>query len=72
MGDCIVLRVRDDGVFFNPTTDTAKDSDADIGIRLLKGFSPSLTYTRLLDFNNTIIKIPYPAAQAECVCAHEL
>ena len=56
--DSIILRIRDDGVFFNPNTYIAEDPASGIGIRLIKGLAPTYAYSRLLGFNNSVITLP--------------
>ena len=56
--DLLRLRIRDNGVNFNPL-DYENDSDEfDIhGIELVKKISKSMNYIRAIDMNNTIITL---------------
>lgn len=63
-GDNVLLRIRDDGVLFNPTQvkmdKTAKEAlQADermhLGLRMVNGIAKKIEYTRVLGFNNTVI-----------------
>lgn len=60
--DRLILRIRDDGVLFDPVSyagqlkDDADDLDIG-GIRLLLALSEKVNYTRALDMNNTIVEV---------------
>ncbi len=57
--DKLILRVRDDGVSFNPTEYRPEEED-DFqigGIALVKTIADKMTYTRVLNMNNTVIEL---------------
>ena len=63
-GDQIILRIRDDGTLFDPTTaDVEKDAletlqngeRLHLGLRLVSGMAKKMEYTRVLGFNNTVV-----------------
>ena len=50
------MRIRDDGVNFNPLEYSHDSDEFDIhGIELVKKISRSMDYIRTIDMNNTII-----------------
>ena len=55
----LVLRVRDDGVSFNPTEYSPEESDEFRlgGIELIRSVADKMTYTRVLNMNNTVIEV---------------
>ena len=60
----IVLRVRDDGPFFNPLeygsgkeAETDDDIEGLSGIKIIKSLADRLDYSRVLNMNNTIVEI---------------
>ncbi|MDY6367747.1 MAG: MATE family efflux transporter [Clostridia bacterium] len=55
----LILRLRDDGMPFDPTKyDFEKDENyTTIGIGMITKLSDEITYLRLLNLNNTVIKI---------------
>lgn len=54
--DLCRLRIRDNGVNFNPLEYQYDSEDFDIhGIELVKKVSKSMDYIRAIDMNNTII-----------------
>ena len=57
--DRLLLRVRDDGVPFNPTEYTAGDDGEFLlgGIAVIKAVAEKMTYTRVLNMNNTVIEV---------------
>ena len=56
--DVLSLRIRDNGVPFDPT-DYTFDADAyDInGIEIVRRISTNVSYVRVIDLNNTVIEI---------------
>jgi len=57
--DTLILRIRDDGMPFDPTK-YENDSDEKYttsGIKLVEKITTSMTYMRILNLNNTILKI---------------
>lgn len=56
----LVLRVRDDGVPFNPTEFNSDEDDEFVmtGIDMIRRITDKLTYTRVLNMNNTVIEVP--------------
>ena len=58
-GDQWILRIRDDGIPFDPTKYQPEEENKFLlgGINLIKGLAKNLTYTRVLNMNNTIIEI---------------
>ena len=57
--DCLIVRIRDDGVSFNPTTYQSNEEDFEYhGIEIIKKFAKSFQYLRVLNTNNTIMEIP--------------
>lgn len=56
--DKIILRIRDDGVLFNPAAYTSEEIDTGVGIKLVMGLAHSYAYSRLLDCNNSTIVLP--------------
>ena len=57
--DKLILRVRDDGVPFNPTEYSPEESETFKlgGITLIKAIADKMTYTRVLNMNNTVIEV---------------
>lgn len=57
--DKLILRVRDDGVSFNPTEYNADEDEGFLfgGIELIRAISDKMTYTRVLNMNNTVIEL---------------
>lgn len=57
--DSIILRLRDDGLPFDPTKyECEKDENYSVnGIAIILGLASEVTYLRLLNLNNTVIKI---------------
>ena len=54
----IILRVRDDGVAFDPTASEAPSGDLEFsGIEVLRKIAKSLNYVRVLNTNNTFIEL---------------
>ena len=55
----LILRVRDDGVSFNPTEYSAEESENFKlgGISLIKALADKMTYARVLNMNNTVIEV---------------
>ena len=54
----VIMRIRDDGVIFNPV-EFVDESDNEItGLKLLDAMKIKLEYNRILGFNNTIVTIP--------------
>lgn len=55
--DKLQLRIRDNGVPFNPTEYDGDSDEFDIhGIELVKKISSRINYIRAIDLNNTIIE----------------
>ena len=61
--DKLLLRIRDDGVPFNPTEYDFDQSDEYLlsGIEMIRRISDNMTYTRVLNMNNTVIEVACPA-----------
>ena len=57
--DKLLLRVRDDGVPFNPTEYAPDEADEFLmgGIEMIRRITSGLTYTRVLNMNNTVIEV---------------
>ena len=54
-GEELLLRIRDNGVIFNPT-EFVDDSGAEVtGLKLMKQLPVKVEYNRVLGFNNTIV-----------------
>ncbi len=53
----MVLRIRDDGVVFDPTKQEEKQSEIKTGLDLVKGLVNKITYIRVLNLNNTVLEI---------------
>ena len=58
-GEQWILRIRDDGIPFDPTQYQSEEENKFLlgGINLIKGLAKKLTYVRVLNMNNTIIEI---------------
>ncbi len=53
----VILRIRDNGVIFNPA-EFIDDSGSEInGLKMLKAMNIALEYNRVIGFNNTIISL---------------
>ena len=54
-----ILRIRDDGIPFDPTQYHSEEKEKFLlgGINLIKKLAKNFTYTRVLNMNNTIIEI---------------
>lgn len=62
--DELILRLRDDGLPFDPANVPLQE-EADFavgGIEMVRRLAKSITYTRQLGFNTTIITVPRNAA----------
>ncbi len=56
--DQLLLRIRDNGEPFDPTTYEFDDTDFDIhGIELAKSVATEISYIRAIDLNNTIVAL---------------
>ena len=57
--DIFYLRLRDDGIPFDPAAYEPEDTDLENigGLRLLKSMSVKMSYMRVINLNNTIIEI---------------
>ena len=57
--DTLILRIRDDGTFFNPLNyEREKADDLDIsGLEVVKALADRLEYTRVLNMNNTVVEV---------------
>lgn len=57
--DKLILRIRDDGIPFDPTQYNPEEKDQFEfgGISLIKKTAAKLSYIRVLNMNNTIIEI---------------
>lgn len=55
----LILRIRDNGVPFNPTEYTPEDDDEFLmsGLDMIRRITDKLTYTRVLNMNNTVIEV---------------
>ena len=55
----LLLRVRDDGVPFNPTEYAPSDGDEFLitGSEMIRRITSKLSYTRVLNMNNTVIEV---------------
>ena len=55
----LILRVRDDGVSFNPTEYSSGESEEFSlgGIELIRSVADKMTYNRVLNMNNTVIEV---------------
>ncbi len=55
----LILRVRDDGVSFDPTEYSSGESDEFSlgGIELIRSVADKMTYNRVLNMNNTVIEV---------------
>ena len=59
-GDRYYLRLRDDGIPFDPTSYESKeehDEDEITGLELIRKLALKITYMRVLNLNNTVIEI---------------
>ena len=52
-----MLRIRDNGVIFNPTEFVDDSSNEVTGLKVLKKLPLKVEYNRVLGFNNTIITV---------------
>ena len=55
-GDEVVLGVRDDGVFFNPTEYHTEEMSFS-GIETVKKIAKEVKYSRVLGFNTVTVKV---------------
>ena len=55
----LILRIRDDGVPFDPTEYRADESDEFLmsGIEMIRRITSNLSYARVLNMNNTVIEV---------------
>ncbi len=58
-GEQWILRIRDDGIPFDPTQYQPEEENKFLlgGINVIKGLARNFTYTRVLNMNNTIIEV---------------
>ena len=59
--DTLLLRIRDDGVPFDPTKYEFDESEkySTSGIKLIKNLTDKVSYMRILNLNNTVFEIKY-------------
>ena len=59
--DNLLLRIRDDGVPFDPTKYEFDDSEkySTSGIKLIKNLTDKISYMRILNLNNTVFEIKF-------------
>lgn len=57
--DTLLLRIRDDGVPFDPTKYDFDDNEnySTSGIKLIKNLTDKISYMRILNLNNTVLEI---------------
>ena len=57
--DKLLLRIRDDGVPFDPTAYSSDEEDEFLmsGIEMIRRITQNLTYTRVINMNNTVIEV---------------
>ncbi len=55
--DRIILRFRDDGIPFDPTSCTTDSSEVAHSLEMLKNASLDMKYMRVIDLNNTIFEV---------------
>ena len=57
--DTLLLRIRDDGIPFDPTKYEFDDNEeySTSGIKLIKNLTDKITYMRILNLNNTVFEI---------------
>lgn len=58
-GEQWILRIRDDGIPFDPTQYKPEEEGQFLlgGINMIKGLAKNFTYTRVLNMNNTVIEV---------------
>ncbi len=55
--DKLILRIRDNGIPFDPTTYQTEENEFDIhGIEVIKAIATKITYIRAIDLNNTVLE----------------
>ena len=52
------MRIRDNGIIFNPVKFIDESNNEITGLKLLEAMKIKLEYNRILGFNNTIVTIP--------------
>ena len=59
--DTLMLRIRDDGVPFDPTKYEFDENEnySTSGIKLIKSLTDKITYMRMLNLNNTVFEIKF-------------
>ena len=57
--DTLLLRIRDDGVPFDPTKYEPEEEEnfSTSGIKLIKNVTDKVSYMRILNLNNTVFEI---------------
>ena len=62
--DTLLLRIRDDGVPFDPTKYDFDDNEnySTSGIKLIKNLTDKISYMRILNLNNTVLEIKIKGA----------
>lgn len=57
--DKLLLRIRDDGVPFDPTAYSSDEEDEFLmsGIEMIRRITQNLTYTRVINMNSTVIEV---------------
>lgn len=53
----VILRIRDNGIIFNPSKFMDDSGEVITGLKLLRAMKIELNYNRVLGFNNTIITV---------------
>ena len=54
----VIMRIRDNGIIFNPVEFIDESNNEITGLKLLEAMKIKLEYNRILGFNNTIVTIP--------------
>ena len=54
----VIMRIRDNGIIFNPVKFIDESNNEITGLKLLEAMKIKLEYNRILGFNNTIVTIP--------------
>ncbi len=57
LDDCVLLKVRDEGVLFNPTEFVGEGGEKVTGLSLIRSLGCEIKYDRILGFNNTVITV---------------
>ena len=55
--ETVILKVRDNGMIFNPTEYIDNSGESITGLKMVRSISSKVEYNRVIGFNNTIVTV---------------